>query len=70
MAMEATGVYWVPVSALGGNFGVVLVNAAHMKNVPGRKTDMADAAWVAQLLEHGLFRPSFVPRPTFASFAA
>jgi transposase len=64
VAMEATGVYWVPVfAALEGNFGVVLVNAAHMKNVPGRKTDMADAAWIAQLLEHGLLRTSFVPPP-------
>jgi transposase len=62
VAMEATGVYWVPVfSALEDNFNVVLVNAAHMKNVPGRKTDMADAAWIAQLLEHGLLQPSFVP---------
>lgn len=62
VAMEATGVYWVPVfSALEDHFAVVLVNAAHMKNVPGRKTDMADAAWIAQLLEHGLLRASFVP---------
>ena len=63
VAMEATGVYWVPVfSALEDNFNVVLVEPrAHMKNVPGRKTDMADAAWIAQLLEHGLLQPSFVP---------
>lgn len=62
VAMEATGVYWVPVfSALEDHIAVVLVNAAHMKNVPGRKTDMADAAWIAQLLEHGLLRASFVP---------
>lgn len=62
VAMEATGVYWVPVfAALEDSFKVTLVNAAHMKNVPGRKTDMADAAWIAQLLEHGLLRPSFVP---------
>lgn len=62
VAMEATGVYWVPIfTALEADFEVVLVNAAHMKNVPGRKTDVADAAWIAQLLEHGLLRASFVP---------
>jgi transposase len=64
VAMEATGVYWVPVfAALEADFEVMLVNAAHMKNVPGRKTDVADAAWIAQLVEHGLLRPSFVPPP-------
>jgi transposase len=64
LAMEATGVYWVPVfTALEGRFAVMLVNAAHMKNVPGRKTDVADAAWIAQLVEHGLLRASFVPPP-------
>jgi transposase len=62
VAMEATGVYWVPVfAALEADFEVLLVNAAHMKNVPGRKTDVADAAWLAQLVEHGLLRASFVP---------
>jgi transposase len=62
--MEATGVYWVPVfAALEDSFAVILVNAAHMKNVPGRKTDAADAAWIAQLVEHGLLRASFVPPP-------
>jgi transposase len=62
VAMEATGVYWVPVfAALEADFEVMLVNAAHMKNVPGRKTDVADAAWIAQLVEHGLLRASFVP---------
>jgi len=64
VAMEATGVYWVPVyAALEDSFAVMLVNAAHMKNVPGRKTDVADAAWIAQLIEHGLLRASFVPPP-------
>jgi transposase len=64
VAMEATGVYWKPVYyALEHDFEVMLVNAAHMKNVPGRKTDVADAAWIAQLLEHGLLRASFVPPP-------
>ena len=64
VAMEATGIYWKPVfAALEGSFEVTLVNAAHMKNVPGRKTDVADAAWIAQLAEHGLLRPSFIPPP-------
>jgi len=64
--MEATGVYWKPVFAvLEADFEVLLVNAAHMRNVPGRKTDVADAAWIAELLEHGLLRPSFVPPPEF-----
>jgi transposase len=62
VAMESTGVYWKPVYyILEEEFKVMLVNAAHVKNVPGRKTDVADAAWIAQLLEHGLLRASFVP---------
>ena len=62
VAMESTGVYWKPVYyILEEGFTVLLVNAAHIKNVPGRKTDVADCAWIAQLLEHGLLRGSFVP---------
>jgi transposase len=62
VAMEATGDYWKPVYyLLEGEFEVQLLNAAHMRNVPGRKTDVSDAAWIAQLVEHGLVRPSFVP---------
>ena len=62
VAMEATGVYWKPVYyLLEDDFAVLLVNAAHVKQVPGRKTDVADSAWLAQLLEHGLLRGSFVP---------
>jgi transposase len=62
VAMEATGIFWRPVFyMLEGTFDVIVVNAAHMRNVPGRKTDMGDAAWIAQLLEHGLLRGSFVP---------
>lgn len=62
VAMEATGVYWKPVWAILENeFELVLVNARHVKQVPGRKTDVSDAAWLAQLLEAGLLRPSFVP---------
>jgi transposase len=62
VAMEATGVYWKPVYyLLEDDFELLLVNAAHVKNVPGRKTDVADAQWLCQLLEHGLLRASFVP---------
>ena len=62
VAMEATGVYWKPVYyLLEDDFAVLLVNAAHVEQVPGRKTDVADSAWLAQLLEHGLLRGSFVP---------
>jgi len=62
VAMEATGVYWKPVwHVLEGHFELVLANAAHVKNVPGRKTDVNDAMWLADLLAHGLIRASFVP---------
>jgi transposase len=62
VAMEATGVYWKPVWAiLEDEFDCLLVNARHVKQVPGRKTDVADAAWLCQLLEAGLLRRSFVP---------
>ncbi|HET6318055.1 MAG TPA: IS110 family transposase [Chloroflexota bacterium] len=62
VAMESTGVYWKPVFyALEQEFTCLLVNAAHIKQVPGRKTDVQDCVWIAQLLEHGLLRGSFVP---------
>ena len=62
VAMEATGVYWKPVYyLLEDDFELLLVNAQHVKNVPGRKTDVQDAQWLCQLLEHGLVRASFVP---------
>jgi transposase len=63
IVMEATGVYWKPVWHIlsDGEFELVLANAAHVKNVPGRKTDVNDAAWLADLLAHGLIRGSFVP---------
>jgi transposase len=62
VAMEATGVYWKPVwHVLDGTFELVLANAMHIKNVPGRKTDVNDATWIADLLAHGLIRASFVP---------
>jgi transposase len=61
-AMESTGVYWKPVfHVLEGRFQVILVNAEHIKKVPGRKTDVKDCQWIAQLLQHGLLRASFVP---------
>ena len=63
VAMEATGVYWKPVWHIlsDGEFDLVLANAAHVKNVPGRKTDVNDATWLADLMAHGLIRGSFVP---------
>lgn len=62
VAMESTGVYWKPVwNLLESRFEVLLVNARHIKNVPGRKTDVLDCQWIAQLLQHGLLRSSFVP---------
>src|ERR687886_2915910 len=63
VAMEATGVYWKPVWHIlaEGDVTLILANAAHVKNVPGRKTDVNDATWLAELLAHGLIRPSFVP---------
>ena len=61
-AMESTGVYWKPVYAiLEGQLEIVVANAQHVKKVPGRKTDVKDAEWLAELLCHGLLRPSFVP---------
>ena len=62
VAMESTGVYWQPVfNVLEGHLEVWVVNAQHIKKVPGRKTDMKDAEWIAQLLQCGLLKPSFVP---------
>ncbi len=62
VAMEATGVYWKPVwHILAGRFTQILANAAHIKGVPGRKSDVNDATWIAELLAHGLIRASFVP---------
>lgn len=64
VAMEATGVYWKPVYyALEHDFELWLCNAHHVKNVPGRKTDMSDAEWLADVAAHGMVRPSFVPPP-------
>jgi transposase len=62
VAMESTGVYWRPVfNLLEARFTLLVVNAQHIKQVPGRKTDVKDCQWIAQLLQHGLLRPSFVP---------
>lgn len=65
VAMEATGVYWKPVWQVlaDSGFELILANAAHVKNVPGRKTDVNDATWLSELLAHGLVRASFVPEP-------
>src|SRR4051812_17437429 len=62
VAMESTGVYWKPIwNLFEGVFELLLVNAEHIKQVPGRKTDVKDSQWIAELLQHGLLRPSFVP---------
>jgi transposase len=62
VVMESTGVYWQPIyNLLEGQIEVWLVNAHHVKQVPGRKTDVKDAEWLAQLLQHGLVRRSFIP---------
>ena len=72
-AMESTGVYWWPVYhalAQTGRVQVCVCNAAHMKNVPGRKSDVADCQWIAELHEHGLLRASFVPDQRVAALRA
>jgi transposase len=62
VAMESTGVHWKPIfNILEARFEILLANAHHLKNVPGRKTDIKDCQWIAQLLQHGLLRGSFVP---------
>ena len=62
VAMESTGVYWKPIfNLLEGSFEVLLVNASHIKTVPGKKTDIKDCEWIADLLSHGLLRGSFIP---------
>ena len=62
VAMESTGVYWKPIwNVLEGRFELLLINAQHFKAVPGRKTDIKDSEWLAELLQHGLLRGSFVP---------
>lgn len=64
--MESTGVYWMPIyDALEGYVEIVVGNAQHIMNVPGRKTDESDAEWLAKLLRHGLVKPSFVPERQF-----
>jgi transposase len=64
VAMESTGSFWKPIfNVLEGYMEVLVVNAQHLKAVPGRKTDLKDAEWIADLLQHGLLRPSFVPPP-------
>src|SRR5215469_3473446 len=72
-AMESTGVYWWPVYhalAAAGPVEVCVCNAAHMRHVPGRKTDIRDCQWIAELHEHGLLRPSFIPGQQVAALRA
>lgn len=60
--MESTGIFWKPIfNILGSRFTVMLVNARHLKQVPGRKSDVRDCQWIAQLLQHGLLKGSFIP---------
>jgi transposase len=67
VAMESTGVYWKPVHAiLYGFFELIVANAHHIRHVPGRKTDVKDAEWIAELVRHGLLTASFVPPPAIA----
>jgi transposase len=62
VAMESTGSYWKPIhNLLEGSFTLLVVNAQYLKAVPGRKADVKDAEWIADLLRHGLLRPSFIP---------
>ena len=64
VAMESTGVYWKPIwNILEGHMELLLVNARHLKTVPGRKTDVNDCEWIAQLMQYGLLKASFVPPP-------
>lgn len=71
VGMESTGVYWKPIFyILEEVMECWVLNAQHMCNVPGRKTDVADAEWIAQLIEHGLVRPSFVPPPPIRELRA
>jgi transposase len=71
-ALESTGVYWWPVYHALAQAGieVCVCNAAHMRNVPGRKRDVADCQWIAELHEHGLLRPSFIPTAAVAELRA
>jgi transposase len=64
VGLESTGIYWKPVhGALEGHFELIVATAHHIKTVPGRKTDVKDAEWTAELVRHGLVKPSFVPPP-------
>ncbi len=70
VALESTGDYWKPIyNILEGHFELLLVNPQHVRNVPGRKTDVKDAEWIAELLRHGLLRASYVPPPELRELA-
>lgn len=69
IAMESTGVYWKPIfNLLEGDFELLVVHAQHIKAVPGRKTDVRDAEWIADLLQHGLLKRSFIPPAPSGSY--
>lgn len=66
VALESTGVYWKPIlNIVEAEFEVILANAKHIKNVPGRKNDVRDCLWIAELLQHGLIKASFIPPREF-----
>lgn len=70
VAMESTGVYWKPIyNILEDRFTVLLINARHLKQVPGRKSDIRDCQWFAQLLQHGLLKGIFIPSRPQREFA-
>jgi len=74
VAMESTGVYWHPVynvleTSFDGTMTLIVANARHMKNVPGKKTDMKDAEWIATLLRAGLLQGSFIPSKKHENYA-
>jgi transposase len=69
LAIESTGVYWKPVyNVMENDFDLMLVNPKHIKNIPGKKTDVKDAEWICKLLKHGLLRPSFIPPKDIREF--
>ena len=73
IAMESTGIYWIPIyeileDAFSGDITLLVVNARHMKNVPGKKTDMRDSEWISTLLRAGLLNASFIPEKGFVNF--
>lgn len=73
VAMESSGIYWIPIyeileGAFSGDITLLVVNARHMKNVPGKKTDMRDSEWISTLLRTGLLNGSFIPEKRIREF--